>query len=256
MSEASNRSLPLRSGLQDQSRSCELASDLEPTELLSRSGLAGSTMEFGPRKTIYHQGDRADSVYLIHSGTVKLTVVSDEGKEATVALLGRGDLLGEACISGNVSERMSTAQTVTKCRLQRVSRASMEQVIHNDRQFLDYFLSFVVSRNLKMQDDLLAQLFTSSEKRLARTLLMLAGFSRDHADQAHVQRLRHEELAEIVGTTRSRITFFMNRFRKQGHLDYSGITGELVINHSLISIALGVPACERCPRIDKLTELA
>ncbi|HYX52019.1 MAG TPA: Crp/Fnr family transcriptional regulator [Candidatus Limnocylindrales bacterium] len=248
MSASSNRSW--QSGDDIESLAAAASGD-QPSDLLNRSGLAGSMLDIGPRRVIFHQGDSADSVYLIHCGTVKLTVVSDDGKEATVALLGSGDLLGEACITGKVSDRISTAQTVTKCRLLRVSRASMAQVIHKDPQFLDYFLSFVVSRNLKMQDDLLAQLFTSSEKRLARTLLMLAGFGHDHAEQAHVQRMSHEELAEIVGTTRSRISYFMNRFRRQGHIDYSGITGELVINHSLISIAHGLPACQLCPRRDK-----
>ena len=216
-------------------------------EFLANSGVATTPLRVQAREIIYREGDKADSVYFIEMGTVKLTVVSSEGKEATIALLGAGELLGEACVSGRISHRISTAEALSRCAMLRISRSSMNQVIRKDPRFLDYFVSFIVSRNLRMQEDLVAQLFTSSEKRLARVLLMLAGLSEGTEEaEARVQRLSHEELAEIVGTTRSRISFFMNRFRKQGHVAYAGNTGELVVRKSLRAVLLHVSACEHC----------
>lgn len=225
-------------------------------EFLANSGVATTSLQVYPREIIYREGDKADSVYFIETGTVKLTVVSSEGKEATIALLGTGELLGEACISGNLQQRISTAEALSRCAMLRISRNSMNEVIRKHPRFLDYFLSFIVSRNLRMQQDLMAQLFTSSEKRLARVLLMLAGLSEGTEDaEARVHRLSHEELAEIVGTTRSRISFFMNRFRKHGHVAYAGNTAELLVRKSLRSVVLDIPACEHCstgPRLPNL----
>jgi CRP/FNR family cyclic AMP-dependent transcriptional regulator len=218
----------------------------EPAAFLAGRGLLTAPHIVHAGNIIYYQGDPADSVFLIQRGAVKLTVVSNEGKEAALALLGTGDLLGESCIVGKVSQRMTTAVAITNCALVRISRSALFNLIRREPLFLDFFLSFVLRRNLRMQEELIAQRFSSSEKRLARVLLLLAGLTDSTANHAEISRISHEELAEMVGTTRSRISFFMNRFRKQGHVVYGGSRGILQIHRSLEGVVMDDPCCERC----------
>jgi CRP-like cAMP-binding protein len=219
----------------------------EPATFLSNSGLVSNVMGFRAKDIIFSQGDPADAVFFIQAGKVKLTVVSSEGKEATIALLGACEFLGEACVTGQVSRRMSTAQAVSDCMMLRISRSAMADVIRREPRFLDFFLSFILARNLRMQEDLIAQLFDSSEKRLARILLLLAAFDDPAQEQAQIPRISHEALAEMVGTTRSRVSFFMNRFRRQGHVAYGNESrADLLVRRSLAGILLNDPACEHC----------
>lgn len=224
----------------------------EPAAFLAACGLIRNTQIFRAEETIYSQGDPADSVYFIQRGTVKLTVVSAEGKEAALALLGSGEFLGESCISGKISQRITTAVALTNCALVRISRSALFDVIRREPLFLDFFLSFIVGRNLRMQQELIAQRFNSSEKRLARVLLLLAGLTDSAEDQAEISRISHEELAEMVGTTRSRISFFMNRFRKQGHVVYGGGSRGIVqIRSSLARVVVDDPRCDQCSASSK-----
>lgn len=248
MAFASNRSI--RGSEQAagfKTRGFRLSEQFEPAVFLANSGLVSNVLRFRAKDIIFYQGDPADAVFFIQAGRVKLTVVSPEGKEATIALLGAGEFLGEACVSGKVSQRMNTAEAVSDCITLRISRAAMADVIRREPRFLDFFLSFILARNLRMQEDLMAQLFTSSEKRLARVLLLLAGFTGPEQQQAEISRISHEALAEMVGTTRSRISFFMNRFRKQGHVTYGSCPGRTMqIRCSLASVVLDDPRCQHC----------
>jgi CRP-like cAMP-binding protein len=219
----------------------------EPAAFLAACGLLKDAQIFRAEETIFSQGDPADCVFFIQRGTVKLTVVSAEGKEAALALVGTGEFLGESCISGKVPHRFVTAVALTNCALVRISRSALLSVIRREPLFLEFFLSFIVGRNLRMQQELIAQRFNTSEKRLARVLLLLAGLTDSTKDRAEISRISHEELAEMVGTTRSRISFFMNRFRKQGHIVYGGGSrGVLQIRSSLSGVILDSPDCDRC----------
>jgi len=228
----------------------------EPAAFLAAYGLIRNAQIFPAEEIIYSQGDPADCVFLVQRGTVKLTVVSPDGKEASLALVGTGEFLGESCISGQLSHRITTAVALTNCALVRISRSALLNVIRREPLFLDFFLSFIVGRNLRMQQELIAQRFNTSEKRLARVLLLLAGLTDATQDeteidstqeQAEISRISHEELAEMVGTTRSRISYFMNRFRKQGHVVYGGGSRGIVqIRGSLARVLLDVPDCDRC----------
>jgi CRP/FNR family transcriptional regulator, cyclic AMP receptor protein len=224
----------------------------EPAAFLAGCGLVGNTQIFRAEEIIYSQGDPADCVFLIQRGTVKLTVVSNEGKEAALGLLGSGEFLGETCISGKVSQRMTAAVAITNCAMLRISRTALFDVIRREPLFLDFFLSFILGRNVRMQEELIAHRFNSSEKRLARVLMLLAGLTDSPEDQAQISRISHEALAEMVGTTRSRISFFMNRFRKQGHVAYgSGPRGTVLIRRSLSRVVLDDPRCEQCSATTK-----
>jgi CRP/FNR family transcriptional regulator, cyclic AMP receptor protein len=218
----------------------------EPAAFLAGRGLLTVPHIVHAGNVIYSQGDPADSVFLIQRGAVKLTVVSSEGKEAALALLGTGEFLGESCIAGKAMQRMTTAVAITNCALVRISRSALFNLIRREPLFLDFFLSFMLRRNLRMQEELIAQRFSSSEKRLARVLLLLAGLTDSTANHGEISRVSHEELAEMVGTTRSRISFFMNRFRKQGHVAYGGSRGILQIRSSLAGVAMNDPCCDRC----------
>ena len=219
----------------------------EPASFLAACGLMKDAQIFRTEEIIYSQGDPADCVYFIQRGTVKLTVVSEEGKEAALSLLGSGEFLGESCISGKISQRITTAVALTNCAVVRIPRSALLNVIRREPLFLDFFLSFIVGRNLRMQQELIAHRFNTSEKRLARVLLLLAGLTDSTDDQAEISKISHEELAEMVGTTRSRISFFMNRFRKQGHIVYGGESRGIVqIRSSLTRVVMDDPDCDRC----------
>ena len=189
----------------------------------------------------------ADSVFYICSGRVKLAAVSNEGKEATFALLGPGDFAGDACIVDLQPVRTTTATTLCDCCALRIHRSALLRVMQSEPRFLHFFLSFVMARKVRMEEDLLHQLFSSTEQRLARVLLLLAHISEGEDTEVAIPKISHEILAEMVGTTRARITIFMNRFRDRGLIDYdAGRDGELLIRGSLFSVVSADKRCDRC----------
>jgi CRP/FNR family cyclic AMP-dependent transcriptional regulator len=195
----------------------------------------GRTIEGFPHKrTIFAQGDAADSVFYIQKGKVKLIVVAQSGKEATIGILNKGDFFGEGCLTGQPS-RMCSAIAITDCEVMRIDKKSMMDVIHRERSFSDMFVAYLLARNIRYQEDLVDQLFNSSEKRLARILLLLAHFGKDGKPEVAIPKISQETLAEMVGTTRGRVSFFMNRFRRLGLIRYNG---ELEVHSSLLNVVL------------------
>lgn len=201
---------------------------------LHRADVARRTIKFGPDAQVFAQGAQASSVFYIESGSVKLSVLSTTGKEAVVAILGEGDFFGEGCLAGQ-PQRMSTATSVGATRTLRIPRTEMVRLLHDHPEFSDRFLAHMLARNIRIEEDLVDQLFNSSEKRLARTLLLLARYGKSDVPQHTLPHLSQETLAEMVGTTRSRVNFFMNKFRRLGFIEYNG---GLKINSSLLSIVL------------------
>jgi CRP/FNR family transcriptional regulator, cyclic AMP receptor protein len=185
-------------------------------------------------RQIFAQGDAADSVFHIQEGQVKLSVVSELGKEAVVALHGTSDFFGEGCLSGQ-SLRLATATALTDCVIMRLDKAAIVRVLHEQPKFSEMFLAYILARNARVEADLVDQLFNSSEKRLARLLLLMANFGKDQRPEPVIAKVSQETLAEMVGTTRSRVSFFMNKFRKLGFIEYNG---GLKINNSLLSVVL------------------
>jgi CRP/FNR family transcriptional regulator, cyclic AMP receptor protein len=191
---------------------------------------------FPDKRTIFAQGDSADSVFYIQKGKVKLIVVAQNGKEATIGILNRGDFFGEGCLTGQ-PRRMCSAAAMTDCTVMRIDKKSMMDVIHREHAFSDMFVVFLLTRNIRYEEDLVDQRFYSSEKRLARVLLLLAGFGNEAKPKVAIPKISQETLAEMVGTTRSRVNFFMNRFRKLGFIDYHA-GDELQVHTSLLNIVL------------------
>jgi CRP/FNR family cyclic AMP-dependent transcriptional regulator len=185
-------------------------------------------------RQIFAQGDAADSVFHIQEGQVKLSVVSELGKEAVVALHGTSDFFGEGCLSGQTL-RLATATALTDCVIMRLDKAAIVRVLHEQPKFSEMFLSYILARNARVEADLVDQLFNSSEKRLARLLLLMANFGKDQRPEPVIAKVSQETLAEMVGTTRSRVSFFMNKFRKLGFIDYNG---DLEIHNSLLNMVL------------------
>ena len=206
----------------------------DPTEFFAAldGGMKVSTYREG--QTVFSQGAPADAVFYIADGKVKLTVISAHGKEAVVAFLGRGDFCGEGCLAGQLV-RISTAVAATECTITRVAKPSMIKALHEQVEFSEVFMAYLLARNIRVEADLVDQLFNSSEKRLARVLLLLANFGKDSKPEPVLAKISQETLAEMVGTTRSRISFFMNRFRKLGFIDYNGT---LEVHSSLLNIIL------------------
>jgi CRP-like cAMP-binding protein len=191
---------------------------------------------FPKKETIFVQGDPSDAVFYIQEGKVKLTVVSTIGKEATIGILNEGDFFGEGCLTGQ-SLRLCAASAMTDCSVMRIDKNAMVEVLHREHAFSDMFVAYLLTRNIRYEEDLVDQLFNSSEKRLARILLLLANFGKEGKPEVAIPKLSQETLAEMVGTTRSRVSFFMNRFRKLGFIDYH--TGnELQVHSSLLNIVL------------------
>jgi CRP/FNR family cyclic AMP-dependent transcriptional regulator len=190
-------------------------------------------VKYPARKLVFRQGDACDSVFYIESGKVKLTVVSKRGKEAVIALLGAGDFLGEECLAGQ-TVRLTTATALAESRIVRMDKAAAIRSLRADPEFAELFLAYVLERNIRTQEDLVDQLFNSSEKRLARILLLLANYGREQQDVV-VGKISQETLAEMVGTTRSRVSYFMNKFRKLGFIKYNGT---LEVHSSLMSVVL------------------
>jgi CRP-like cAMP-binding protein len=205
-----------------------------PPSPVDWTGTRAQRVEYEPAATIFAQGDPATSVMYVEQGAVRLSVLSHSGKEAVVAVLDAAHFFGEGCLAGQ-SQRMATATALTGCTIVVVERQEMVRRLHAKPAFADRFLSHMLTRNIRIEEDLIDQLFNSSEKRLARTLLLLARYGEPEASHRTLPRVSQETLAEMVGTTRSRVNFFMNKFRKLGFIEYNG---DLKINNSLLSVVL------------------
>jgi CRP/FNR family cyclic AMP-dependent transcriptional regulator len=207
----------------------------DPQVFLAKVNGGGRAIsDYRKDKIVFRQGDPADAVFYIQSGKVKKSVVSEQGKEAVVALLGAGDFFGEGCLAGEPL-RLSTVSALTKCVIARISKVEITRVIHEEPAFAELFISHLLARNGRIEEDLVDQLFNSSEKRLARTLLLLANFGKEGRPEPIIAKVSQETLAEMIGTTRSRVSFFMNRFRKLGLIDYNG---SIEIHSSLLNVVL------------------
>jgi CRP/FNR family transcriptional regulator, cyclic AMP receptor protein len=208
----------------------------DPKTFLAQAGLGRTILQYPKNKVIFAQGEPCDAVFYIQDGRVKLTVLSTQGKEATIALLGPGDFMGESCITSDQPLRMSSASPLTDCRILRIEKTTMLKVLHREHAFSDLFVAYLVSRNNHIQEDLVDQLFNSAEKRLARILLLLAHFGKEGRSESVIPKMSQETLAEMVGTTRARVNFFMNRFRQLGLIDYNN--DGLEVHSSLLDIVL------------------
>jgi CRP/FNR family transcriptional regulator, cyclic AMP receptor protein len=208
--------------------------DFDPHAFLATIGVGRKVVLFPKKQGIFTQGDSANAVFYIQTGKVKLTVVSKPGKEATIGILGEGDFFGEACLAGQPF-RMLTATAMTDCAVLRIDKKAMMEALHREHEFSDLFVAYLLSRNVRYEEDLVDQLFNSSEKRLARILLLLAQFGKEGKPENVVPKISQEMLAEMIGTTRSRVSFFMNRFRKLGFIHYNG---GLQVHSSLLNIVL------------------
>jgi CRP-like cAMP-binding protein len=186
----------------------------------------------------FSQGEPADSVFYLQSGRAKITVVSQKGKEATVTLLGVGDFFGEESMSADTTMRASTASAITVCVATKIERLEMLRVLHEEHTFSDFFMHFILKRGIRTQADLIDQLFNSSERRLARTLLIMAEYGKPGEPEALIPPVTQEALAEMIGSTRSRVSFFMNRFRALGYIDYNGSVANIRVRTSLLNVVL------------------
>jgi len=202
---------------------------------LTSTGIGRTVRRFSPKQAIFSQGERADAVFYLQEGRVRLGVLSKQGKEATIALLGPGDFLGEGCLASDQPIRLATATAITGCSVLQIEKKRMLQTLHEEHGLSDMFVAYVLERHNRTQADLVDQLFNSSEKRLARVLLTLARFGKEDKPEAVIPGVSQETLAEMVGTTRSRVNFFMNKFRKLGFIHYNG---GLQVHSSLLSVVL------------------
>jgi CRP/FNR family cyclic AMP-dependent transcriptional regulator len=209
--------------------------DFNPKKFLATIGEGRKVVTFSTKETIFAQGDAADAVFYLQAGKVSLTVVSKIGKEAVLGILKERDFFGEGALAGQPL-RMGSATALTDCELLRIDKKAMMLALHREHTFSDLFVAYLLARNIRYEEDLVDQLFNSSEKRLARILLLLAHFGKEGVPEAVIPKISQETLAEMVGTTRSRVSFFMNRFRKLGFVDY-GETG-LQVHSSLLNIVL------------------
>jgi CRP-like cAMP-binding protein len=208
--------------------------EFDPNSFLATIGEGRKIVAVPKRQLIFTQGDAADAVFYIRAGKVRLTVVSKIGKEATIGILTERDFFGEGALAGQVV-RMGSAAAMTDCELLRVNKKAMMEALHREHAFSDMFVAYLLARNIRYEQDLVDQLFNSSEKRLARVLLLLAHFGKEGVPETVVPKISQETLAEMIGTTRSRVSFFMNRFRKLGFIHYNG---GLQVHSSLLNIVL------------------
>jgi CRP-like cAMP-binding protein len=211
---------------------------------LANAGLGRRIVQLAPRQTFFSQGDPADSVFYLQNGRAKVTVVSASGKEATLALVSAGEFVGEGALAAMPGLRLATATAITACTALRISREEMINVMHEEHGLSDLFLKFLLERSMRVQADLVDQLFNSSEKRLARILLLMAEFGKPGDPEQYIPKISQETLAEMVGTTRSRVSFFMNRFRKLGFIEYNG---RIKVHRSLLNAVLLDQMPERNP---------
>jgi CRP/FNR family transcriptional regulator, cyclic AMP receptor protein len=206
----------------------------DPHAFLATIGEGRKSLLFQNRQGVFAQGDIADAVFYIQTGKIKLTVVSKTGKEATIGILGEGDFFGEGSLAGQ-SLRMGSASAMTDCAILRIEKKAMMEALHREHELSDLFVAYLLSRNIRYEEDLVDQLFNSSEKRLARILLLLAHFGKEGIPETVVPKISQEMLAEMIGTTRSRVSFFMNRFRELGFIHYNG---GLQVHSSLLNVVL------------------
>jgi CRP/FNR family transcriptional regulator, cyclic AMP receptor protein len=209
--------------------------ELDPKSFLAMIGLGKKDMVFPKKQTVFTQGDAADSVFYIQEGKVRLTVVSKTGKEATLGILSAGEFFGEGSLAGQAL-RMGSATAMTDCEVLRIDKKAMIAALRREHEFSDMFVAYLLARNIRYEEDLVDQLFNSSEKRLARVLLLLAHFGKEGVPETVIPKISQETLADMIGTTRSRVSFFMNRFRQLGFVDYGG--DGLQVHSSLLSIVL------------------
>ena len=207
----------------------------DPAVFLATAKLGRSIFDHAEGHVVFSQGDPADAVFYLKKGNVKIAVTSEQGKEAILGILGEGEFFGELCLLGEPL-RLTTATTLSDCSVMRISKTEMVRVLHNEPTFAELFMVHLLNRERRMQEDLANQLFNSSEKRLARTLLLLANFGKEHKLEQIPTNISQEMLAEMVGTTRSRINFFMNKFRQLGFIDYSD--GDIKVHRSLLRVIL------------------
>jgi len=212
--------------------------NFDPHVFLDTIGEGRRVLLFPKKQTIFAQGDPADAVFYLQTGKVRLTVVSKNGKEATIGILSEGSFFGEGSLAGQ-HLRMGSANAMTDCAVLRIEKKAMVDTLHREPTLSDLFVAYLLTRNIRYEEDLVDQLFNSSEKRLARVLLMLAQFGKEGIPETVIPKLSQETLAEMVGTTRSRVSFFMNRFRKLGFIDYAGgAEGGLQVHSSLLNVVL------------------
>jgi CRP/FNR family transcriptional regulator, cyclic AMP receptor protein len=221
-------------GSQPVAKNRKKAKSFDIQEFLSSAGKSRRILKFTKGQVIFSQDDRGDDVLYIQSGNAKLTIVNPQGKEAVLAIVGSGDFLGEGCIIGN-PVRLTTATAIAPMNAMSIERQEMMRVLHDEQEFAGKFISYMLERNIKIEADLVDQLFNSSEKRLARALLILARYGKEGEPETIVAKISQETLAELVGTTRSRVNFFMNKFRKLGFIRYNG---GLQVHSSLLNVVL------------------
>ncbi len=206
----------------------------DPDTFLATIGEGRKALVVEKKESIFAQGDEADAVFYVQKGKVRLSVVSKAGKEATIAIVSEGSFFGEGALAGQVL-RMGSAAAMTDCELLRVDKKAMMDALHREHAFSDMFVAYLLARNIRYEEDLVDQLFNSSEKRLARVLLLLAHFGKEGTPESVIPKISQETLAEMIGTTRSRVSFFMNRFRKLGFIHYNG---GLQVHSSLLNVVL------------------
>jgi CRP/FNR family transcriptional regulator, cyclic AMP receptor protein len=215
-------------------RAAERMRKFDPNAFLATIGVGRKIVTFKKKQSIFSQGDPCDAVFYIQTGKVRLTIVSKAGREATIGILSAGDFFGEGGLAGQ-TVRMGSASAMTDCAVLRIDKQAMMQALHREHALSDVFVAYLLARNIHYEEELVDQLFNSSEKRLARVLLMLARFGKEPAPETVVPKISQETLAEMVGTTRSRVSFFMNRFRKLGFIHYNG---GLQVHSSLLNVVL------------------
>jgi len=222
-------------------------SEFDAATFLMNTGLGRRIVQLAPKEAFFTQGDPADSVFYLQKGSAKVTVVSPTGKEATIALLSAGDFVGESALAAAPGLRLATATATSACTAIKIKREEMIRVMHEEHDFSDMFLKFLLARSMRVQADLVDQLFNSSEKRLARVLLLMAEFGQPGEPETLIPKISQETLAEMIGTTRSRVSYFMNRFRQLGFIEYDG---RIRIHKSLLNVVLH----DQLPDADDTTE--
>ena len=206
----------------------------DPKAFLAKAGIGRAITPYRRDQVVFSQGDPADAVFFIQKGKLKLTVISTGGKEAIVAILGPGEFCGEGCLTGQLL-RLATARAMTGCEIMRLEKEAIVRVLHEEPSFSEFFVTYLLNRTIRVEADLVDQLFNSSEKRLARALLLLANFGKEGRPEPVIAKISQEMLADMIGTTRSRVSFFMNKFRKLGFISYNG---HMEIHSSLLSVVL------------------
>ena len=225
-------------GLEGYAMATKRRRSFDTNSFLARVGEGRSIGKHRKGHVVFSQGDNGDAVFYIQKGKVKVTVVSEQGKEAVIAILGADEFLGEGCLAGQV-QRIATVTAMTDCVIVRLERAAIVRVIQQEPTFSEMFIAHLLSRSIRIEADLVDQLFNSSEKRLARMLLLLANFGKDSKPEPIIANISQETLAEMIGTTRSRVSFFMNKFRKLGFIEYSGgADGGIEVRSSLLNVIL------------------